>query len=133
MGFFAIDIMSRFKKAKEKDIESFGILGFIFDTVGKSTFGKCLTLLKEKGIYISTELGPYSQNIFYPLLTSVLSRKVIFPTPYSTEKTIPYICNLLEKGKFNPVIDRKYVLEDISKAYEYVIKGQKTGNVLIKI
>jgi NADPH:quinone reductase-like Zn-dependent oxidoreductase len=50
---------------------------FIFDTVGKSTFGKCLTLLKEKGIYISTELGPYSQNIFYPLLTSVLSRKVI--------------------------------------------------------
>ena len=106
---------------------------FIFDTVGKSTFGKCLTLLKEKGIYISTELGPYSQNIFYPLLTSVLSRKVIFPTPYSTEKTIPYICNLLEKGKFNPVIDRKYVLEDISKAYEYVIKGQKIGNVLIKI
>ena len=106
---------------------------FIFDAVGKSTFGKCLTLLKEKGIYISTELGPYSQNIFYPLLTSVLSRKVIFPTPYSTEKTIPYICNLLEKGKFNPVIDRKYVLEDISKAYEYVIKGQKIGNVLIKI
>ena len=106
---------------------------FIFDAVGKSTFGKCLSLLKEKGVYISSELGPYSQNIFYSLLTLVLSKKVIFPTPYSTEKTIPYICNLLEKGKFNPVIDRKYVLEDISKAYEYVIKGQKTGNVLIKI
>jgi len=106
---------------------------FIFDAVGKSTFGKCLTLLKEKGIYISTELGPYSQNIFYSLLTLVLSKKVIFPTPYSTEKTIPYICNLLEKGKFNPVIDREYALEDISKAYEYVIKGQKIGNVLIKI
>ena len=106
---------------------------FIFDAVGKSTFGKCLTLLKEKGIYISTELGPYSQNIFYPILTSVLSRKVIFPIPYSIEKTIPYICDLLEKGKFNPVIDREYALEDISKAYEYVIKGQKIGNVLIKI
>ena len=104
---------------------------FIFDAVGKSTFGKCLSLLKEKGIYISSELGPYSQNIFYSLLTSVLSKKVIFPTPYSTEKTIPYICNLLEKGKFNPVIDREYALEDISKAYEYVIKGQKIGNVLI--
>ena len=106
---------------------------FIFDAVGKSTFGKCLSLLKEKGVYISSELGPYSQNIFYPLLTLVLSKKVIFPTPYSTEKTIPYICNLLEKGKFNPVIDREYALEDISKAYEYVIKGQKIGNVLIKI
>jgi NADPH:quinone reductase-like Zn-dependent oxidoreductase len=106
---------------------------FIFDAVGKSTFGKCLSLLKEKGVYISSELGPYSQNIFYSLLTLVLSKKVIFPTPYSTEKTIPYICNLLEKGKFNPVIDREYALEDISKAYEYVIKGQKIGNVLIKI
>ena len=104
---------------------------FIFDTVGKSTFGKCLTLLKEKGIYISSELGPYSQNIFYPLLTSILSKKVIFPIPYRKQKTIPYICNLLEKGKFNPVIDREYALEDISKAYEYVIKGQKIGNVLI--
>ena len=106
---------------------------FIFDAVGKSTFGKCLSLLKEKGVYISSELGPYSQNIFYPLLTSILSKKVIFPIPYSKQKTIPYICNLLEKGKFNPVIDREYALEDISKAYEYVIKGQKTGNVLINI
>ena len=104
---------------------------FIFDAVGKSTFGKCLSLLKEKGVYISSELGPYSQNIFYPLLTSILSKKVIFPIPYSNQKTIPYICNLLEKGKFNPVIDREYALEDISKAYEYVIKGQKIGNVLI--
>ena len=106
---------------------------FIFDAVGKSTFGKCLSLLKEKGVYISSELGPYSQNIFYPLLTSILSKKVIFPIPYSKQKTIPYISNLLEKGKFNPVIDREYALEDISKAYEYVIKGQKIGNVLIKI
>jgi NADPH:quinone reductase-like Zn-dependent oxidoreductase len=118
------------KKDFTKDNDKYD---FIFDAVGKSTFGKCLTLLKEKGIYISTELGPYSQNIFYPILTSVLSRKVIFPIPYSIEKTIPYICDLLEKGKFNPVIDREYALEDISKAYEYVIKGQKTGNVLIKI
>ncbi len=106
---------------------------FIFDAVGKSTFGKCKSLLKEKGIYISSELGPYSQNIFYPLLTSMSSKKVIFPIPYSKQKTIPYISNLLETEKFKPVIDREYFLEDISKTYEYVIKGQKTGNVLISL
>jgi NADPH:quinone reductase-like Zn-dependent oxidoreductase len=106
---------------------------FIFDAVGKSTFGKCKPLLKEKGIYISSELGPYSQNIFYPLLTSMLSKKVIFPIPYSKQKTIPYISNLLEKGIFKPVIDREYSLEDISKAYEYVITGEKTGNVIINV
>ncbi|MCJ7467891.1 MAG: NAD(P)-dependent alcohol dehydrogenase [Maribacter sp.] len=106
---------------------------FIFDSVGKSTFGKCKSLLKEKGVYISSELGPYSQNLFYPLLTSFSGKKVIFPIPYSKQKTIPYISNLLEKERFKPVIDREYLLEDISKAYEYVIKGQKTGNVLINV
>jgi len=106
---------------------------FIFDAVGKSTFGKCKPLLKEKGVYISSELGPYSQNIFYPMLTSMSGKKVIFPIPYGKEKTIPYISNLLGEGKFKPVIDREYALEDIAKAYEYVMTGQKTGNVLITI
>lgn len=106
---------------------------FIFDSVGKSTFGKCKPLLKEKGVYISSELGPYSQNIFYPLLTSVLSKKVIFPIPYSKQKTIPYISNLLERRTFKPVIDREYSLGNISQAYEYVLTGEKSGNVLINV
>ena len=106
---------------------------FIFDAVGKSTFGKCKPLLKDKGIYISSELGPNSQNIFLPLLTSFTSKKVIFPIPYSKHKTIPYITNLLDTGKFKPVIEKEYSLENISKAYEYVISGRKTGNVIINI
>ena len=106
---------------------------FVFDAVGKSTFGNCKSLLKKNGCYISSELGPYSQNIFYPLVTSMTRKKVIFPIPYDTQKTIPYIISHLEKGTFKPVIDREYLLEDISKAYEYVIAGQKTGSVLINI
>lgn len=106
---------------------------FIFDAVGKSTFGKCKPLLKEKGIYISSELGPYAQNIFYAIMAPISKKKVIFPIPYGKQETIPYISNLLEEGKFKPVIDREYLLDDISKAYKYVISGQKTGNVLINI
>ena len=104
---------------------------FIFDMVGKSTFGKCKPLLKKQGIYISSELGPYAQNIFYPIWTAPFSKKVIFPIPYSTQKTIPYISDLLEKGIFKPVIDRTYSLDQISEAYEYVLSGKKTGNVVI--
>lgn len=107
---------------------------FIFDAVGKSTYGKCKPLLKEKGIYISSELGPYSQNLFYAI-ASIISKKkkVLFPLPYKTEKTIPYIRELLQKGIFKPVIDREYTLETISEAYAYVITGEKTGNVIITI
>jgi NADPH:quinone reductase-like Zn-dependent oxidoreductase len=105
---------------------------FIFDSVGKSTFGRCKPLLKENGVYISSELGPYNQNIFYTLKTSVSgNKKVIFPIPYNTQKTIPYIIELLKKEMFKPVIDREYQSDDIAKAYEYVMSGEKTGNVII--
>jgi NADPH:quinone reductase-like Zn-dependent oxidoreductase len=107
---------------------------YIFDTVGKSTFGKCKPLLKEKGVYISSELGPYSQNLFFAIFTSGRSsRKVIFPVPYNIQKTILYIHDFLKSGKYVPVIDREYPFEDISKAYEYVISGKKTGSVIINI
>lgn len=107
---------------------------FIFDAVGKSTFGKCKSLLKEKGVYISSELGPYAQNIFYALITPLSSsQKVIFPIPYDKQQSIPYIISLLKQEKFIPVIDREYALEDIAEAYEYVISGEKTGNVIINV
>lgn len=122
-----------FDYTKEDFTDDHDKYDFVFDTVGKSTFGKCKSLLKEKGIYISSELGPYSQNLFYPILTLMSNKKVIFPIPYNKRETIPYTSTLLATGKFRPLIDREYSLEDISKAYEYVIKGQKTGNVLISL
>ena len=102
---------------------------FIFDAVGKSTFGKCKPLLSKNGVYISSELGPYSQNIFYALF----NKQVIFPVPYKTEETLPYIKNLLEKGLFNPLVDNEYPLDEIVDAYKYVLTGMKTGNVIINI
>lgn len=114
-----------------KDSEKYD---FIFDAVGKSTFGKCKSLLKDKAIYISSELGPYSQNPFLALFTSFGSKKkVIFPVPFKVQKTLPFIKDLLEKEKFKPVIDREYSLLEISKAYEYVMTKEKTGNVIITI
>ncbi|WP_339650373.1 NAD(P)-dependent alcohol dehydrogenase [uncultured Maribacter sp.] len=104
---------------------------FIFDTVGKSTFGKCKPLLTNKGVYISSELGPYAQNIFYAIFTSKTRKSVVFPIPYNKKITLPYICDLLKKGVFTPVIDKTYTLYTIAQAYEYVLKGEKTGNVVI--
>jgi NADPH:quinone reductase-like Zn-dependent oxidoreductase len=106
---------------------------YIFDAVGKSTFGKCKSLLNKNGVYISSELGPYAQNVFYPLLNSISRKKVIFPIPYNKKETIPFIINQLENGIFKPVIDRAYILQDVSEAYEYVMAGEKTGNVVIDV
>lgn len=106
----------------------------ILDAVGKSSFGKCKSILQPKGIYISSELGAWSQNIFLALITPVLGgKKVIFPVPTNIPASISFVKDLLEKGKFLPVIDRTYPIEKIKEAYTYVTSGQKTGNVILRM
>ena len=105
---------------------------FVFDAVGKTSFGKCKKLLEDDGIYISTELGPGGQNIFLHFTTAIMgNKKVIFPIPTDIRSSIFFIKDLIEKEKFKPVIDRKYPFENIVEAYKYVATGQKTGNVVI--
>ncbi len=105
---------------------------FVFDAVGKSTFGKCKPLLQPGGIYISSELGPHAENLYLPLITKIRGgKKVIFPIPVNIKKSLLYMQDLLEKGKFKPLIDRKFSLESIREAYQYVDSGQKTGNVIV--
>jgi NADPH:quinone reductase-like Zn-dependent oxidoreductase len=107
---------------------------FIFDAVGKSSYGKCKPLLTDKGIYISTELGKNAENIFYALFTPLFGgKKLLFPIPSITKEDITFLKERVETGEFKPVIDRHYKLEQIVEAYKYVESGQKTGNVVIKI
>lgn len=107
---------------------------YVFDTVGKSTFGKCKHLLKPKGIYISSELGWGAQNLFYSLWTPWLGgRKVGFPFPHKIRESLALAKQLLENGEFQPVIDKVYPLDDVAAAFAYVLTGQKTGNVVLTI
>jgi len=39
----------------------------------------------------------------------------------------------MESGKFRPLIDKKYPLDQIVQAYQYVETGQKIGNVVITL
>lgn len=106
----------------------------VFDAVGKTSFKACKPILAPRGNYISTELGKNGQNIFYALTTPILGgKKVLFPIPTMNTEVLEYLKNLVETGKFKPVIDRVYKLNDIVEAYKYVETGQKTGNVVIDL
>jgi NADPH:quinone reductase-like Zn-dependent oxidoreductase len=107
---------------------------FIFDAVGKSSFGQCKPLLSGKGIYISTELGKRGENVLFTLTTPLMGgKRVLFPIPSIKKEDVIFLKELVQKGEFKPVIDRKYKAEQIVEAYTYVESGQKTGNVILSM
>jgi NADPH:quinone reductase-like Zn-dependent oxidoreductase len=107
----------------------------VLDAVGKSSFGRCKRLLKPRGIYISSDLGPLSQNPILGLITPLFGgKRVMMPIPPRLDQEeLRYLKGQLESGAFKAVIDRRYSLAQIVEAYRYVETGQKIGNVLITV
>ncbi len=106
----------------------------VWDCVGKRTFAQCRPALVPNGVYISSELGPWSQNPFYALFTAKSKgQRVVFPIPSHTRADLEHFRDLLVQGRLRPVIDRTYPLQDIVAAHRYVESGQKTGNVVIDL
>jgi NADPH:quinone reductase-like Zn-dependent oxidoreductase len=107
----------------------------VLDAVGKSSFGRCKRSLKPGGIYLSSDLGPLSQNPILALITPLFGRKkVMFPIPPRyDQKRVRHFKEMIESGEFKPIIDRRYRLDQIVEAYRYVESGQKIGNVVIGV
>jgi NADPH:quinone reductase-like Zn-dependent oxidoreductase len=114
-----------------KDDQSYDV---VFDAVGKSSFGRCRRLLKPRGIYLPTDLGPLSLNPVLALITPMFGgRKVMFLIPRRDPGMARHVKELIESGQFKPLIDRRYRLDQIVEAYRYVETGQKIGNVVITV
>ena len=106
----------------------------VFDAVGKSSIGRCRPLLKPRGLYLTTDLGPWSQNAVLPVVTRLArGRRVMLPTPIETREVIEYLRERIASGRFRPVVDRRYPFGQIVEAYRYVETGQKVGNVVITV
>lgn len=104
---------------------------FIIDAVGKASFMNCKHLLKKKGKYLPSD---GFVNIFLVPLTKLFGgKRVLFSAPGNVKGTLNFIRELVDQGKFKPVIDRIYPLDKIAEAFTYVGTKQKIGNVIIKI
>src|SRR3984893_6176914 len=102
----------------------------IFDAVGKQSFRRCLGSLEPGGIYLPTD---GFVNFIWALWPSRIGdKRVVFQMPpRQTKQDVLLLKQLVEAGKFRPVIDRCYPLEDVIEAARYVETQRKTGNVVL--
>lgn len=58
---------------------------------------------------------------------------MLFGIPKYSKKDVLFLKELIEAGKYRPVIDRTYPLEQVVEATRYVETEQKTGNVVLTV
>jgi NADPH:quinone reductase-like Zn-dependent oxidoreductase len=104
----------------------------IFDAVGKSSFPRCRRALTKNGIYMDTL--PKISTFFFMAWTSRFGTKQVKMegAPAKLEN-LQALKDLVEAGALTTVIDRRFPLEQIVEAFEYVEGGHKKGNVVIQV
>ena len=83
----------------------------IFDAVGKITKSSCKGVIASGGRYVSISRGLAIERV----------------------EDLRLLGELAQSGKYSPVIDRTYPLEQIVDAYAYADTGRKKGNVVITL
>lgn len=106
----------------------------VFDTVGKLPFTEAKHLIAATGRYGSSEVGPHGENLYLPMFTRLRTGpRVDLPVPSGLRQAVQSLTQLLAEDRFHPVIDTRFAMAEAVAAYEYVLTGQKVGNVILDI
>jgi NADPH:quinone reductase-like Zn-dependent oxidoreductase len=127
----AREVIDRFAEDFTKSGETYDV---VFDAVGKHSFRRCRRSLSPGGIYISMDLGFMYHVPLIALVTRVVgSRRATLGVGRYRKEDLLLVKDLVEAGKYRPVIDRTYALDDVVEATRYVESGQKSGNVVLTV
>ncbi len=104
----------------------------IFDAVGKHSYARCRSSLAPGGRYLATDgLANLPLSVW---TKRIGDKRVVFSIPPRyTQDDVVYLRGLIEAGKYRPVVDRAYPMDEVIDAVRYVETEQKTGNVILKI
>ncbi len=106
----------------------------IFDAVGKSSFRRCRRVLAHDGTYLTMDLGFMYHAPLLALLTRFIGhRRVRVGVGRYRKEDLVLVKDLVDKDRYQPVIDRQFALGEIVAATYSVEAGQKSGSVVLTI
>ncbi len=98
---------------------------FIVDTVGNLPLARCRHLLGDKGQLIAISTG------LWTTLSSTWNSRLVCGVATESKVQLELLATLIDDGRFDPVIDSAYPLDQIVAAHERVDGGHKRGNVVL--
>lgn len=101
----------------------------VFDTVGAASIASGLEKLKPGGrlVLIVANLP----QMLAALKPAGQGRKIIAGPAKESVEQLTYLAGLVETGRFKPVIDQVFALEQIAEAHARVESGRKRGSVVV--
>jgi NADPH:quinone reductase-like Zn-dependent oxidoreductase len=127
----AQEVIDRFAEDFTTSGETYDV---VFDAVGKQSFRRCRGSLKPGGVFVTVDLGFLYQVPVLALVTRFVGNKrAKLGIGRYRKQDLLLVKQLVEAGKYRPVIDRTYPLDEIVEATRYVESGQKTGSVVLLV
>lgn len=108
---------------------------FVYDTIGKSSFVKCKSILQPKGKYLSPVLS--IPLLFQMLWTTLVGNQQakFDATGMQQAKELKQMLNdlkmIIEQGNLKVIMDRTYSLEQAVAAHRYIDSNRKRGNIVL--
>ena len=115
---------------KVKEITSGRGVDIIIEHPGQATWKESLRALKKGGKIITcgATTGP---KVEIDLRALFIKHQQIIGSTMGTRKDIIELLDLIERGKFKPVIAREFTFDEVGKAHDFLESGQAFGKVVL--
>lgn len=117
---------------KEDFTQQGEVYDVIFDAVNTISIARSLHCLAKNGTMILSAAG-MSEMLQGALVSAFSKRKVLTGVISHQATDILFLKSLIEAGKYQPIIDKTFSLDEITAAHAYVEQGHKKGNVAVTL
>ncbi|MNK05084.1 L-threonine 3-dehydrogenase [compost metagenome] len=103
----------------------------VYETVNKLSFRESRKHVKKGGTVV---LGAADfSKMLRAGITGLFGQKILTGVAKESGAEMKWMKELIDEGKFVPVIDRAFSLEELVEAHRYVDLGHKKGNVAVQV